>query len=318
MNKIIVTGGCGFIGSHFCRELVKTNGDSRIVIIDKMGVGSSFENIKDFDQSIVFQKCDISKSSLPILAGSDVSIIYHFAAESHVDRSIDGPIPFVENNVSAMLRVLEFVREHPHIKLVNISTDEVYGALGPRDHYSWDERSPIAPNSPYSASKAACDMLCQAYVRTYGLKIVTIRCSNNFGTHQGDEKLIPTVVRSVVNKEPIPVYGSGENSREWVPVEVNVENILKIARNEDVGIFHSAGGIDMQNLGIIALIQLACQNRGYKSEIKLVKDRKGHDWAYRMDTINRKYFNRVDVEDFNKYMEKTVDYYISKYESQES
>jgi dTDP-glucose 4,6-dehydratase len=314
LNRIIVTGGCGFIGSYFVNRFKKKYPHSRITVIDKLGIGSDMAYLNSTEDLLYWDLC----RGMPDLDLHHVDAIFHFAAESHVDRSITGPTPFVKNNIEAMLAVLEYVREHPHTKLINVSTDEVYGALELDDEWEWTEDFPLEPNSPYSASKAACDLLCRSYIKTYGLDIITTRCTNNFGPNQYDEKLIPTVVRSIVNGIPIPVYGAGENIREWLPVYSHVDTIIEIAKNEKRGIYNITGGKQLTNNVLVETIRAICVSNGYHSEIEYVEDRKGHDLKYAVATSYPEYKKTIGKEEFTKYLGETVEHYIRKYESEKA
>lgn len=314
MNKIVVTGGCGFIGSHFCELFQKEYPNSRIHVFDKLGIGGELEHIAHI-KNCVHWNVDIA-NEMP--AGiPHIDAIFHFAAESHVDRSINTPQPFVKNNINATLNVLNYVKEHPHVKMINISTDEVYGALGV-DESSWYEDSPLLPNSPYSASKASSDMLCRAYHKTYGLDIVTTRCTNNFGSRQHSEKFIPTIVHCIVYEIPIPIYGDGKNMRDWIPVQSHIRAILDIGKKETSGVFNIGHGWELQNIFLANMIREICKEKGYESEIEYVEDRKGHDFRYSMNTYFTDYIQYVKWEDFDKYLRSTVDYYITKYEREKA
>lgn len=315
MKKIVVTGGCGFIGSQFVNTYRERFPKSKIIVVDKFGYGSDQSNITASGVKIIQWDLQNGMPDLP----AHVDAVFHFAAESHVDRSIHDPTPFVKNNIDAMMSVLEYVREHPRTQLVNVSTDEVYGAIEDAEDYTrWTEDSPVLPNSPYSASKASCDLLCRAYIQTYGLNIITTRCTNNIGINQYDEKLIPTVVRCIVHGIPIPIYGAGDNIREWIPVQNHIDAILKIVESETRGIYNIGYGLELNNLALVDMIRHICRDNGYISEIEFVEDRKGHDFKYAIDTLYREYATEVKVDDFNKYLTEVVKFYITKYESDQT
>lgn len=317
MSKtIVVTGGAGFIGSHFVESLrTKLAVGDKIFVIDKMGAGSSESN-KIHSTNITYHinnLCDIK--SLDALVRGEIDAIVHFAAESHVDRSITSPTGFYANNVLGIMPLLEYVRGNPKCMLFNVSTDEVYGSLKLGED-PWTEASPLKPRSPYSASKAACDMLCESYKHTYNIKHLTTRCSNNFGARQDDEKFIPTVVRNIVNGTPIPIYGSGNNRREWMPVEQHVEVIMErlirwLGSGDDflsTGVYNVSGGKELSNMELVNKIHAITSERGYRTTMEYVTDRKGHDFRYAMKGADNYRYH------FDKYLLNTVVHYINKYE----
>ena len=224
MSTYVVTGGCGFIGSYVIKELLKEK-DVYIYNIDKLGVGSSEENIVG-DERLENHFIDISNDehwrlnmANPLeFIDKEVDYVIHLAAESHVDRSIDNPLSFVNSNLVGTAKVLELVRKHG-ARMVHVSTDEVYGHLGEKDP-PFTEDSPIAPRSPYSATKAGSDLLVQSYIETFGINATITRCANNYGARQHDEKLIPTIIRSVMQGNKVPVYGTGKNIRKWIDVRL--------------------------------------------------------------------------------------------------
>lgn len=310
--NVLVTGGCGFIGSNFIELILKEYENLTIINMDKMGIGSRtlldipIENNNKYTEL----KCDIRHMNYLMNTHGllDFDYVFHFAAESHVDRSISGPSQFIENNVMGIVSLLEWVRNHqPKAKVINISTDEVFGHLLNRDQPAFKENSPFNPRSPYSASKASADLIASSYVSTYGLDITTTHCCNNFGKHQADEKFIPTVIRSIVRNEPIPVYGTGENIREWIHVNDHNRWLLEVA---DFPNFHGAenigSGIEKTNLDMIKDIGNIL---GIKPEIKFVEDRKGHDFRYAIES-----FIPFELRDHSEALKETVEFYRNKYQ----
>lgn len=304
-KTIVVTGGSGFIGSNFIEYIVKNYSNMTIYNIDKMGVGSRVlftygptpsiiharESLYlDRNNTYNFKLMDLSLvKDLDI--GVRIDYVFHFAAESHVDRSISGPIKFIENNVMGITNLLEWVRNKQfQAKVVNISTDEVYGHLG-YDDEPFTENSPLHPRSPYSASKASADLIANSYFETYGLNIITTRCCNNYGPNQHSEKFIPTILRCLRNGEKIPVYGSGWNVREWIYVDDHNKSILEIIDNCESGkVYNIGSGVEKDNIQLITCIldQIYQDGDHYLDYIKFVDDRKGHDFRYALQSLNYK------------------------------
>lgn len=318
-KTILVTGGSGFIGSNFIEMVLRKYEHLQLVNVDKQGVGSrplrdEIHNWDIFDNYNLYYECreDIKSfsGSRPytsyIFDTMKFDYIFHFAAESHVDRSINSPKAFIDNNVMGMVGLLEWVRTYqPQAKVINISTDEVFGHLNVNDP-AFTEESPFNPRSPYAASKASADLIANSYVTTYGLDITTTHCCNNFGKHQADEKFIPTVIRSIVRGEPIPVYGTGENIREWIHVEDHNKWLLEVADDRFCST-NIGSGIEKTNLDMIKDIGNIL---GVKPEIKFVEDRKGHDFRYAIES----YFP-FELRNHDEALKETVDFYKNKYGS---
>ena len=271
MKKIIVTGGLGFIGSNLIKLLIKKN--YFVVNIDKVNYASNFYNTRDFsnERNYKFIKLDINNKSKfkKILSLHKPIAIFNLAAETHVDRSIDGPAEFIKSNIVGVFNLLEvfkeFTKKDKKTKLIHISTDEVYGdVLKGRSK----ETDPYKPSSPYAASKASSDHLVYSYVRTYKLNAVITNCSNNYGPHQHPEKLIPKLIYNIINNKPLPLYGKGKNSREWIFVDDHCEALYKVFKNGVKGNFYNIGSsINSSNLDITKLlIKIA------KRKIKLGKN----------------------------------------------
>ncbi len=328
-RKMLVTGGAGFIGCNFIRFMLKAHPGLEIVNLDKLTYAGSLDNLRDLPDNSrhVFVKGDICDRSLVerILREHQADTIVHFAAESHVDRSIKGPARFIQTNLVGTFTLLECARKfwlgekgwgRDECRFHHISTDEVYGSLGPDDP-PFEETTPYAPNSPYSASKAGSDHLVRAYHRTYGLPVTTTNCSNNYGPYQHIEKFIPTVIRSCLEGKEIPVYGDGTNRRDWLYVEDHCSGIDAVIRKGAVGeTYNMGGGHECSNIDIahrICSILDGLRPGGAPHErlITFVKDRPGHDWRY---AINAGKIAR-DIgwhpgETFETGIRKTVEWYI--------
>lgn len=284
MKTILVTGGAGFIGSNFVRYLLQTHGDIRVVNFDKLTYAGNLENLADVagDPRYAFVKGDICDRGAVEAAATEhaVDTIVHFAAESHVDRSILGAAVFVTTNVVGTQVLLDVARERRIERFLHVSTDEVYGSLGPEGKFT--ESTPLHPNSPYAASKASSDLLALAYHHTFGLPVVMTRCSNNYGPYQFPEKLIPLMIINALTNKPLPVYGDGLNVRDWLHVDDHCRAIDTIMRSGAVGeVYNIGGNNEWRNIDIVRLILRVLGKP--ESLISYVKDRPGHDRRYAMD-----------------------------------
>lgn len=288
MKNVIVTGGAGFIGSHLVKE-IKNKTDWNIIVIDKLTYAGNLNNLEG--TNVDFRCIDIANSEeINKLKSEKIDIIYHLAAESHVDRSIENPMEFVNTNVIGTVNLLnlalEYHKQNSDFLFYHISTDEVFGSLNMIDPM-FNEQTPYDPRSPYSASKAASDHFVRAYHHTYKLPIIISNCSNNYGTHQYPEKLIPVVINSIKEGRPIPIYGQGSNVRDWLHVKDHARAILKISRSGNIGRTYCIGGdCEMTNLELvnkICEIYERIYNQSAKHLITFVKDRKGHDLRYAID-----------------------------------
>jgi len=280
--KIVVTGGCGFIGSNFIRYILKKYPDYEIVNIDAMTYAGNPENLRDIkkDKRYRFVHGRIEDKKLVANVLGDADYIVNFAAETHVDRSIQNSFPFLTTNVLGTHTLLEAVRSVPIKKFVHISTDEVYGALGSKGKFT--EKTMLAPNSPYSASKASADLLIRAYHETYRLPAVIVRPSNNYGYYQFPEKFIPLMITNLLMKKPIPIYGKGENVRDWCFVGDTCAAIDSVMHNGKAGEVYNAGGnCEIKNIELAKSI-LKIMGKSER-HIKFVKDRPGHDYRYALD-----------------------------------
>jgi dTDP-glucose 4,6-dehydratase len=291
---ILVTGGAGFIGSNFVLSTLAKTGEP-IVNLDKLTYAGSLRNLEPArnDSRHVFVQGDICDRALVagLLKQHRPRAIVHFAAESHVDRSISGPAPFIETNVTGTFALLEEARQFSReMRFLHVSTDEVYGSLGPGDP-AFTETTPYAPNSPYAASKAAADHLVRAYHHTYGMTTVTTNCSNNYGPRQFPEKLIPLIIRNALAGKPLPVYGDGRNVRDWLYVEDHCEAVrLALERGRTGETYNIGGGCERQNIDLVrqicSLLDKAKPRRAgsHADLITFVQDRPGHDRRYAMDS----------------------------------
>lgn len=309
--KILVTGGAGFIGNCFIRHMLNTHPDYKIVNLDALTYAGNLENLYDVkdNPNYEFVNGDICAKPLvrQLVAGCDV--IVNFAAESHVDRSIVGPEIFIETNVKGTLNLLQAAKEFNIQRYLQVSTDEVYGSLG-KDGY-FTEDTPLAPNSPYSASKAGADMLVRAYYETYKLPTLITRCSNNYGPYQYPEKLIPFFISKLLKGEKVPVYGDGLNVRDWLYVYDHCSAIDTVLHKGRVGEVYNIGGHNEKtNLEITHLI-LDAMNRD-ESYIEYVEDRLGHDRRYAIS--NDKIKSELGWEpsvSFEEGILLTIDWYLN-------
>ena len=283
---ILVTGGAGFIGSNFVEHMVKKYPQYDITCFDKLTYAGSRENLNNVEgwhHNYHFIKgdiCDYNKVK-KTLQSLSIDTIVNFAAESHVDRSIENSDEFIQTNINGTHTLLKMLHEFPIKKFVQISTDEVYGTLT-EDDDPFTEDSPLAPNSPYAASKTSADLLCRSFHETYKYPITITRCSNNYGPRQYPEKLIPLMIQKIKNGEKVPVYGDGKNIRDWVHVRDHCEAIdVVLHKGKDGEVYNIGGQDEKRNIDIVKDI---LQNlEGSFDQIEYVEDRKGHDWRYAID-----------------------------------
>ncbi|MCX7794549.1 MAG: dTDP-glucose 4,6-dehydratase [Thermodesulfovibrionales bacterium] len=306
--KLLITGGAGFIGSEVVRQAV-ARGFS-VTVIDNLSYAGDIERLRNVIERIKFYRADITdKAALDeIFRKENPDNIIHLAAESHVDRSILEPERFLETNVMGTFNLLELSRELKIKRFINVSTDEVYGELGEQGYFT--EESPLKPNSPYSASKASQDMLGRAYWRTYGLPVITVRPSNNYGPWQYPEKLIPVIIVKALYNEKIPLYGDGRNVREWLYVEDCAQAILMILDKGIPGeIYNIGSNEEKKNIEVVKEI-LKILNRS-EDLIEFVKDRPGHDYRYSMSVEKiKKETGWSPKTGFKDGIEKTVRWYM--------
>jgi dTDP-glucose 4,6-dehydratase len=326
MKNIMVTGGCGFIGSNFIYYLLE-NPDfgGRIINVDKLTYAGNPENLKDMEEKYpdryMFQRADICDLDImkEIFTDYEVDTICHFAAESHVDRSIKRPESFIHTNIIGTFNLLEVTRIHADkfVLFHHISTDEVYGSLGKEGLFT--ETTPYSPNSPYSASKAGSDHLVRAYHATYGLPTMISNCSNNYGPYQFPEKLIPLVILNAIEGKPLPIYGDGKNVRDWLYVEDHCKAIWTIMKSGKTGEVYNVGGdSEMENIVVVEMIcdildeiLPAPDGSSRRGLITFVKDRPGHDRRYAIDFVKlQRDLNWSPRESFETGLRKTIEWYL--------
>jgi dTDP-glucose 4,6-dehydratase len=334
VSNILITGGAGFIGSNYV-NMYTSEENVHIVNLDKLTYAGNLENITvEGSPDYTFVQGDICDKELlkNLFEKYQFQQVIHFAAESHVDNSILDPSAFVETNISGTFNLLQnayklwmekpfVIREgFENAKFLHISTDEVYGTLGKEGLFT--EETPYAPNSPYSASKASSDFLVRSYFHTYGLPVLTTNCSNNYGPNQHDEKLIPTIIRTALKEEPIPIYGDGKNVRDWLFVSDHCKGIKLVLKKGRFGETYNIGGrnereniyIAQKICEILDTLQSRKNGKSYKELITFVIDRPGHDKRYAIDAS--KIENELGwkaVENFESGIEKTVQWYLEKY-----
>jgi len=312
MKRILVTGGAGFIGSNFVRMVLSEHTDCFVVNLDKLTYAGNLENLAEFLEhgNHKFIKGNICDSALieKIIDEHKIEAIINFAAESHVDRSITEPKVFIEANVTGTLTLLGAARDRKLERFIQISTDEVYGALGPEGKFT--EQTPLSPNSPYSASKAAADHLVRAFGHTWGLKYNITRCSNNYGPYQFPEKLIPLMINNAINDKELPVYGDGLYVRDWLYVYDHCTAIWQVLQKAPPGEIYNIGGCNEKaNLEVIDLILNRLGKP--KSLIKHVTDRPGHDRRYAIDAS--KIINTLHWQpsvSFEEGINNTIEWYL--------
>lgn len=335
-RTILITGGAGFIGSNFIQFFLKKYQEVTVVNLDKLTYAGNLSNLKEVEDNerYKFVKGDICNSDLvnSIFTDYQISDVIHFAAESHVDNSIEGPEAFIKTNINGTFTLIETARKHwlseannrkkgfETSRFHHISTDEVYGSLGESGFFNED--TSYAPNSPYSASKAASDFLVRSYYHTYGLDVVTSNCSNNYGPKQHDEKLIPTIIRKALAGEEIPIYGDGKNVRDWLYVLDHCTGIDVAFSKGKAGETYVIGGDNEHNNISIASTICAILDKvhpresgSYTEQITFVKDRLGHDFRYAIDAHKIKTELGWEPQfNFDSGLKKTVSSYISKYQ----
>lgn len=328
-RTILISGGAGFIGSHLVRRFVNRYPNYKIINLDKLTYAGNLENLRDIENAVNYQFCkaDILNSDAikKLFVDEKIDSVIHLAAESHVDRSISDPLAFVETNVLGTANLLTIARDAWKDDMdgklfYHISTDEVYGSLGETGFFT--ETTPYDPRSPYSSSKASSDHFVRAYFHTYGLPVIISNCSNNYGSHQFPEKLIPLFINNIQQKKPLPVYGKGVNVRDWLWVEDHASAIDTIFHNGKLGDTYNIGGNnEWKNIDLIHLLcklmdeKLGRQSGESEKLISYVKDRSGHDMRYAIDASKlAKDLGWEPSITFEEGLSKTVDWYLENTE----
>ena len=335
MKTILITGGAGFIGSNFVPYFTEKYPEYKIINLDKLTYAGNLDNLKECEgmPNYEFVQGDICNTEFieDLFSKYDIRGVIHFAAESHVDNSISGPRTFIETNISGTFNLLEAARKHwfnapskpktgyEDCRFHHISTDEVYGTLGNKGMF--EETTPYAPNSPYSASKASSDFLVRAYHHTFGMNVTTSNCSNNYGPKQHNEKLIPKIISNCLNEKPLPIYGQGLNIRDWLYVLDHCKAIDLIYHTGKAGETYNVGGRNERNN--ITIVKTICailnekkpraNGKKYEELITYVQDRAGHDFRYAIDAtkLETELGWKAD-ENFDSGIVKTVDWYLKK------
>jgi len=323
MKNVLITGGCGFIGSNFVKSLLETDTGYYPIILDSLTYAGNKNNLDNLhNDSYVFIKGDICDEALVKILFEKYHFqgVFHFAAESHVDRSIDGPQTFINTNIIGTYNLLEVSRlyhNNANFKFIHISTDEVYGDLDHDGYFTEDTL--YNPSSPYSASKASSDHLARAWHRTYGLPVVITNCSNNYGAFQFPEKLIPLMIINCLGWKPLPVYGTGQNIRDWLFVDDHCSAIKAVYENGIIGETYNIGGNnEIKNIDIVNTIctilddlQPSDNGKSYSELITFVKDRPGHDFRYAIDSTKiQKSLGWKPKESFSTGIKKTIQWYL--------
>ncbi|MCD4703633.1 MAG: dTDP-glucose 4,6-dehydratase [Methanosarcinaceae archaeon] len=306
--KLLITGGCGFIGSNFIHYIMEKHPDHQIMNLDKLTYAGNPSNLKDIEENpnYSFVKGDICDPDTVDGVMQDVDQIIHFAAESHVDRSIEDGSIFVQTNVVGTNTLLQSAFENGIKKFIHVSTDEVYGSI---KEGSFKEIDHLNPSSPYSSSKAGSDLLAMSYYSTYGLPVIITRCTNNFGPYQHPEKLIPLFLTNLMDNKKVPVYGTGQNVRDWIHVNDHCSGIDFVLNNGNIGeVYNIGGGSELTNLEITHRILVALGKD--ESMIGYVEDRMGHDFRYSLDCTKLKKMGWKPEYDFETALSNTVKWYI--------
>ncbi len=310
--NLLVTGAAGFIGSHFVLRHVAAFPRDTVVVLDKLTYAADIHFLDAVRKSMTFVQGDIADTELirQLVNKHSIDTIVDFAAETHVDRSIEDPFPFLHTNVLGTASLIEVCKANPTVRFLHISTDEVFGDLTDDDLPKRAD-DPLRPSSPYAASKASGDLLIQAAARTYGIKAAISRCTNNFGPHQAGEKFIPTVIRCALQDRPIPIYAAGKNKRDWLYVTDHtdaIETILKVPTAFDAcGLFNISADSEKTNIDVATTILKILQKP--EGLLTFVKDRPGHDWRYALDSSGTKKLGWKPKVSFEKGIEETVLWY---------
>jgi dTDP-glucose 4,6-dehydratase len=304
--KLLVTGGAGFIGSHFVRHMLSAYPAYQIINLDKLTYAGNLDNLRDVENNphYRFVKGDICDPALVNKLAEEVDVIINFAAETHVDRSIMDPGGFIQTDVYGSYVLMEAARKFNHRRYIQISTDEVYGSI---ENGAFTEDSPLQPNSPYAASKAAGDLLVLSYTRTYGFPAIITRCSNNFGPNQYPEKVIPLFITNAIENKPLPLYGDGQNVRDWIYVVDHCLAIDCVLHHGKTGVYNVGGGNERANIELTHLILNALEMPA--SLIQFVKDRPGHDRRYAINDQKIRALGDQTRHPFEETLKATVRWY---------
>lgn len=314
--NILITGGCGFIGSNFIRYILEKHPEYKIVNLDALTYAGNLENLKDIknNKNYKFIKGDIADYALVtrILSENKIENVLNFAAESHVDRSIQDPAPFITTNVLGTQILLHASKESDIKRYIQVSTDEVYGSADQNEYFT--ENSPLEPNSPYSASKASADLLVRSYWETYKFPAIITRCSNNYGPYQFPEKLIPLMITNALEDKPVPVYGDGLNVRDWIYVLDHCKSLdVVLHKGKDGEVYNIGGKSEMKNIDVVRLVLKEMKKS--ESLIQFVKDRPGHDRRYTIDSTKiEKELDWRCEHNFEEWIRETIKWYMNNEE----
>lgn len=311
--NLLVTGAAGFIGSHFVLRHVAASPADRIIVLDALTYAADKTYLDPVLPQIRFVEGDIADLALveSLLQEEKIDAIVNFAAESHVDNSIRDATPFLHTNVTGVAALIEAVKKYPHVLLLHVSTDEVYGDLSDTDAPKTID-DPLKPSSPYAASKAAGDLLIHAAVRTFGIRARISRCTNNFGPHQADEKFIPTVIRSALADQPVPIYAQGKNKRDWLYVTDHTDAIeLVLMKGTDGAIYNVSADSERQNIDVATTIVTLLQKP--TSLLTFVTDRPGHDWRYALDSSSVQNLGWKPRVSFEQGLSETIEWYKKRF-----
>ncbi len=312
MPNLLVTGGAGFIGSHFVLRHVASHPADKIVVLDALTYAADRSFLAPVESNITFVQGDICDTALveKLVTEQGIDTIVDFAAESHVDRSIADPTSFLRTNVMGVQSLVDVCRKHPSVLYFHVSTDEVYGDLSDTQAPNTVE-DPLKPSSPYAASKAAGDLILLAGIRTYGIRARISRCTNNYGPHQASEKFMPTVIRHALADQPIPIYAQGKNKRDWLYVTDHTDAIeLLLEKGEDGHIYNISADCERQNIDVARDILTLLAKP--ESLLSFVSDRPGHDWRYALDSSQTHNLGWSPAVRFEQGLRQTIEWYSKR------